>query len=90
MSKPEIRNPMEEATISIQMTVNRRWIPEVVSMLRRMEQYGAAGMSRNISIMSDGDGDFRPKFVFLGVEEELLQEIQPVRDEDGNLTFDAG
>lgn len=39
-----------------------RWVPQFLGMLKRMQNLGAVGSSRNVTIMSDGDGDFRPKF----------------------------
>ena len=47
---------------TINVTMQRRWTREFLSMLRFMEHLGNLGGSRFVAIYSDGDGDFRPKF----------------------------
>lgn len=47
---------------TIEVEMEERWIDDFMSMLNKMEYLGNLGASRNVSIYSDGDGDFRPKF----------------------------
>lgn len=47
---------------TIEVEMEERWIDYFMSMLNRMERLGRLGSSRTVSIFSDGDGDFRPKF----------------------------
>lgn len=75
---------VKKFTIAVEM--NERWIPHFMSMLKYMEHLGNIGTSRNVEIFSDGDGDFRPKFK-TDIEFEV---VEPVADNDGNRTYDAG
>jgi hypothetical protein len=78
----------ETKKFTIECEMNERWIPHFLSMLKYMQQLGGLGSSRYTTIYSDGDGDFRPKFVF---DSELLPEVKkPVVDNNGNRTYDAG
>lgn len=52
---------IKKFTIEVQM--EERWVDYFMSMLNRMEHLGNLGASRTVSIYSDGDGDFRPKFI---------------------------
>lgn len=47
---------------TIEVEMEERWIDCFMSMLNKMEHLGNLGVSRDVSIYSDGDGDFRPKF----------------------------
>ncbi|ALM56770.1 hypothetical protein [Staphylococcus equorum] len=47
---------------TIEVEMKERWIDCFMSMLNKMEHLGNLGASRDVSIYSDGDGDFRPKF----------------------------
>ena len=47
---------------TIEVEMEERWIDDFMSMLDKMEYLGNLGASRTVSIYSDGDGDFRPKF----------------------------
>ncbi|WP_432718085.1 hypothetical protein [Staphylococcus equorum] len=47
---------------TIEVEMEERWIDDFMSMLNKMEYLGSLGASRDVSIYSDGDGDFRPKF----------------------------
>lgn len=49
-----------EFTIKVQM--NERWVNDFCSMLKWMESCGNLGHSSVVAFLSDGDGDFRPKF----------------------------
>jgi len=78
----------EDHTFTIAVTMTRRWVPHFLGMLEAMQRYGDLGRSRFLTFYADGDGDFRPKFVFSRVED--IAAADPVKDEDGDLTFDAG
>jgi hypothetical protein len=71
-------------TLSVDM--EERWVPYFMSMLKHMEYLGNIGSSRTVSIYSDGDGGFRPKFN-TDVEWEKKK---PATDNFGNVTYDAG
>jgi hypothetical protein len=77
---------MNDKKIIIEATMRERWIPYFLSMLRHMEYLGKIGSSRKVSIFSDGDGDFQPKFEF-NTDFEIKK---PVKDDDGNRLYDAG
>lgn len=51
-----------EIEFTINVVMQKRWVPHFLAMLRLMEQFGTLGKSRKIIFFSDGDGDFRPKF----------------------------
>ena len=72
---------------TIQARMRSRWVAPFLAMLRKMEQYGGLGSSRYVGIYSDGDGDFRPKFEW---SKWLQCEADPVKNDDGNVTYDAG
>ena len=78
-------NDYTEFTIKVKM--KNRWIPHFLSMLKYMEYLGNIGSSRKVTMYSDGDGDFQPKFEF---DESLPSEIKPIKNENGNRTYDAG
>jgi hypothetical protein len=75
----------DEFTIKVRM--KKRWTPHFLAMLHTMEYYGNLGCSRMLTIFSDGDGDFRPNFEW---SRHLCCHAKPVKDEHGNLVFDAG
>ena len=50
-------------TFDITVSMEERWIPHFLTMLKEMENNGKAGRSRLIAFYSDGDGDFQPKFI---------------------------
>jgi hypothetical protein len=57
-------------------------------MLRRMQYLGAIGSSRNVTLYSDGDGDFRPIFEW---NKDLPEPAMPINElERGDMLFDAG
>ncbi len=64
-----------------------RWVPHFLAMLKYMQSLGNLGSSRMISFYADGDGDFRPKFQW---DENLPFDGEPIKDEDGDKTYDAG
>lgn len=49
-------------TFTVECTMNERWIPYFMSFLKKMEYNGLVGHSGVVAFMSDGGGDFRPKF----------------------------
>lgn len=74
------------AKFTIEVEMEDRWIPHFMSMLDYMEYCGKVGMSRNVGIYADGDGDFRPKF-----KTDIKWEKQkPKIDSDGDRLYDAG
>ena len=75
-----------ETEITIKVTMRTRWVPYFLGMLKYMQYLGAIGASREVAILSDGDGDFRPVFEW-NVESELAE---PRRDKDGHRFYDAG
>jgi len=72
---------------SIQCEMKDRWVPHFLAMLKYMQRLGHIGGSRMISFYADGDGDFRPKFKW---NEVLKDDVKPIKDDNGNKTFDAG
>lgn len=48
---------------TIRVEMEERWVSHFISMLKEMEHLGDIGASRTVSLYSDGDGDFRPKFI---------------------------
>jgi hypothetical protein len=50
----------EDATITVRITVRRRWVPQLLGLLKHMQMLGSQGSSRWLHFFSDGDGDFRP------------------------------
>jgi hypothetical protein len=71
---------------TVKVEMEERWIPHFMSMLKYMEQLGNMGASRQVGIVSDGDGDFRPKF---NADVEYDSE-EPKWDKEGNRVYDAG
>lgn len=76
-----------ETTFTITAKMGSRWVPHFLAMLKYMEYCGNIGRSREVALYSDGDGDFQPKFSW---DSNLLEEAEPVRDDDGNRLYDAG
>ena len=72
---------------TIDCEMKERWAPHFLAMLKYMQQLGVLGGSRLISFMSDGDGDFRPKFRW---DPCLPSDAKPIKDNDGHRTYDAG
>jgi len=75
---------IKKFTITVEM--QERWIPHFMSMLKYMESLGRLGSSREVTFYSDGDGDFRPRFN-ANIEFETQK---PIKDDNGNRTYDAG
>lgn len=71
----------------IKCRMKERWVPHFCSMLKHMERLGGQGSSRKVSFYSDGDGDFRPKFLF----NLDTDEVDPISgQESGEHYYDAG
>lgn len=71
---------------TIEVEMEERWINQFCSMLKRMEHLGRMGSSDNITIYSDGDGDFRPKF---NIDVDFCDEDPRYEDSD-EIVYDAG
>ena len=52
----------DEVTFTLKFTMRKRWVPQFLGMLKRMQYLGGIGSSREVVLFSDGDGDFNPKF----------------------------
>ncbi|XWX31959.1 hypothetical protein BIPXVNHO_CDS0078 [Staphylococcus phage PG-2021_27] len=77
---------IKKFTIEVQM--EERWVDHFMSMLNRMEHLGNLGASRTVSIYSDGDGDFRPKFK-ANIDWEKVNDSKADYDLNNNH-YDAG
>lgn len=80
-----MKEDISEFTIKCRMRT--RWVPHFLAMLKYMQQLGGMGGSRMVRFYSDGDGDFRPKFEW---DKSLPSDAKPIKDDDGNRTYDAG
>lgn len=78
---------LDVTEFTIKCRMKTRWVPHFLSMLKYMQFLGSAGSSRLVSFYADGDGDFHPKFEW---DEKLTSDARPVKDVDGNRTYDAG
>ena len=72
------KNDTVEFTIKVKM--NRWWIPSFLGMLKYMQALGDLGGTREIIFLSDGDGDFRPKFSW----DTSIKPVGPLLDDRGN------
>lgn len=73
-------------TVTFTVTARRRWIKQLAGLFAHMQKLGSWGSSRMLHFYADGDGDFRPKFAFADSE---VTPATPIRDNDGEATFDA-
>jgi hypothetical protein len=73
-------------TFNIKVTMETRWIPVFLAMLKRMQSLGNVGASRKLTFYSDGDGDFHPKFEWDTTVEPLKEPLEPIK----NSIYDAG
>lgn len=55
-------NEDDTVEFNITCTMKSRWVNQFCSFLKQMENNGNIGHSEIVSFMSDGDGDFRPRF----------------------------
>lgn len=79
----------DEVEFTVTCRMRKRWVPHFQSMLCYMEELGNMGSSRLVSFVSDGDGDYRPKFKFDGTTQPDIL-AAPIRDSNGDRTYDAG
>jgi hypothetical protein len=72
----------------IECEMEDRWVPYFLAMLKYMQFLGNVGRSRAVSFYADGDGDFRPKFLW---DSSLPDKAEPIiGKETGNHKYDAG
>lgn len=73
---------------TIKVEMEERWVDHFMSMLNKMEHLGNLGASRTVSIYSDGDGDFRPKFI----TDLAWKDVNYGKEDDdlSNNHYDAG
>ena len=76
----------EKRKLVIECEMEARWVPHFMAMLNYMEKLGNIGSSRKVAIYADGDGDFRPKFTC----HQKYDDATPIRNNNGNVLFDAG
>lgn len=77
----------DEVDFTIRVNMKKRWVPHFCSMLEYMQWLGSVGSSRRVSLYSDGDGDFRPKFEI----DIPYMHAKPIDGEvSGNHVYDAG
>jgi hypothetical protein len=80
----------EDITFTLECTMKQRWVPHFLSMLSYMEYLGNVGSSRKVTLYSDGDGDFRPKFE-ISIDNNIdLRKVEPKEDNKGHRLYDAG
>lgn len=86
-SKTFNKHNNEYTEFTIKVTMRSRWVPHFLAMLQYMQRLGGLGSSRIVGFFSDGDGDFRPMFEW---DDTLPSDADPVKDDDGHRTYDAG
>jgi hypothetical protein len=47
---------------TIKVSMDKRWVPHFLGLLREMQTLGEIGSSRTVCFFADGDGDYRPRF----------------------------
>ena len=72
---------------TIECEMGDRWVSHFLVMLKYMQRLGNLGRSRRVTFYADGDGDFRPKFMW---NELLPDNAEPISDDNGNRFYDAG
>lgn len=88
LTDAERKNLHEKVTFTVTCTMKRRWAQQFIGMLKQMQRLGSWGSSRNVSFFADGDGDYRPKFEFSGIEG--IVPAEPHKLANGDTSFDAG
>ena len=69
--------------------MEERWIPSFCAMLNRMQRNGEIGHSEYVGIYADGDGDFRPNFIWS--DKVDLDNTIKINNPSGQMVmFDAG
>lgn len=71
---------------TVEVEMQDRWVPHFLGMLKYMERLGSIGSSRRVTFLSDGDGDFRPKFSW----DVDVEPAAPIHEEEGHRLYDAG
>lgn len=81
-----------KSEFTIKVSMEDRWIPYFLTFLKRMEVNGKVGHSELLGFYSDGDGDFRPKFDFEGVEFDntYFKTIKPLHSIEESIEFFDG
>ena len=51
-------------TITIKCTMEERWYSAFLGFLQRLQLDGSCGHSETVGFFADGDGDFRPEFLY--------------------------
>ena len=81
-------------TFLIKVTMQKRWIPQFMGLLSYMQRMGGIGSSRVAHFFCDGDGDFRPKFMYDFIDRDRDQKgeiaAEPRSIENEEPFFDAG
>ncbi|RLC97004.1 MAG: hypothetical protein DRI46_13365 [Chloroflexi bacterium] len=80
-------------TFHIKVTMQKRWIPHFMGLLSYMQEMGSIGSSRMAHFLCDGDGDFRPKFLYDFIDRDKgydLEIAEPISIEKEEPWFDAG
>lgn len=76
-----------DTSFVIKVCMSNRWIPHFLAMLKCIEHNGNVGHSSIVGIYADGDGDFRPNFIW---SNELSSDVLPVKTDRGTVIYDAG
>lgn len=82
----EDASSQRKVKFTIHCEMAERWVDTFCSMLKRMEYNGSIGHSEEVTLYSDGDGDFRPKFEIL----QDYEEVEPTRSTQWSKKYDAG
>lgn len=86
--EPQVKNiEDDDVKFTIECTMKKRWVSHFLSMLKYMQFLGCVGSSREVALFVDGDGDFHPEFEW---SSSLECSEKPVRDNDGDVMYDAG
>lgn len=73
---------------TVECEMNECWVPHFLGMLKWMQKLGGLGSSRKVTFFSDGDGDFRPNFIW---DSSLPEPKEPKEVKcNGDVIFDAG
>lgn len=81
---------MAEKTFTIDCTMEERWIPYFISFLKKLQYNGNVGHTGMVAFMSDGDGDFRPKFETDQKYYIVNPSIDKAAKEPPEFLYDAG
>lgn len=80
----------ETITFIVTCSMKRRWAAQFLGMLSYMQKLGSWGSSRDVSFFADGDGDYRPRFQFVGEVPEPNEGREVGNKDSGNRHWDAG